>query len=148
MKHLALEFGDRYDRSVGALDREGRHGIAKSGHLAGSGAQPDGVGVGMDEIDEIPASVFVEYIAEGGHYPVLTMRNPPEDIAVRMAVDVFSRKVSRLCGEGLGRGAVAAALRTVTGGAILQEQTPVRGRSTGLSIQSASRRSLLGKRVL
>ena len=121
MKYLALEFIDRQDRSVGALDREGRHGIAEGGHLAGSGAQPDGVGVGMDEIDEAPASVFVEYIAKGWHLPTLSMRNPPENIAVRMAVDVFSREVGGLCGEGLGRGAVAAALRAVTGCAIFQE---------------------------
>src|ERR1035437_9785521 len=121
MQHLTLEFTDRYDRPVGTLDREGRRWIAGTGHLAGGGAQPDSVGIGMNEIDEVPACVFVEYIAEGGPSPALPMRNPHKDIAVRMAVDVFSREVSGFSGEGLGSGAVAAALRTVTRGAIRQE---------------------------
>src|ERR1035438_3773116 len=76
----------------------------------------------MDEIDEVPSGIFVEYIAKGRHLPTLSLRNPPEDIAVRMPVDVFSCEVSRLYGEGLSGGPAPGARRAMTAGAILQEQ--------------------------
>lgn len=111
----AAQVGERNGRAIGTVGAE--IGDRES-HVGLSPAQMRSVGVGMNKINEAPASVIVDISCKAWHDIIDAMGDPPEQVAVGMAINVIGGEVGAHRVRAFEAGSVSVSIGAVTSSAM------------------------------